>query len=208
MRMMPRAAPWQCALCMRIGHVELRLVRAQERLRLNWAWKLSIIYTWLVKTLHKMLLLLNFLLLSSCALRFYCTLTSLLSLSQCCQPSAAFSTRLRKTCTLRRTSHIVLPFLDCQEAPFFPVLHKCIRELVHVTHEFIYVYVSANWHSWAWQTRTYVHCENRSLIQSLALMCSAIICSTFTMHVQWCEMKPKEGKKAESLGIGPQGSLA
>ena len=37
MRMMPRAVPCQCALCMRIGrHVELRcqkLVTAQEQLR-------------------------------------------------------------------------------------------------------------------------------------------------------------------------------
>ena len=31
--------------------------------------------------------------------------------------------------------------------------------------------------SWVWQTRTYVHCENSSLIQSLALMRSAIIAS-------------------------------
>ena len=66
----------------------------------------------------------NFLLFSSCPLSFYCTLTSLLSLSQCRQPSAAFSTRLHKTRTLRRTSRVVLPFLDCQEAPFFPVLGK------------------------------------------------------------------------------------
>ena len=69
-------------------------------------------------------LLLNFLLFSSCPLSFYCTLISLLSLSQCRQPSAAFSTRLRKTRTLQRTSRVVLPFLDCQEAPFFPVLYR------------------------------------------------------------------------------------
>ena len=40
-------------------------------------------------------LLLNFLLFSSCPLSFYCTLTSLLSLSQCRQLSATLSTRLR-----------------------------------------------------------------------------------------------------------------
>ena len=37
-RMMPHAAPCQCALHMRIGHVELgcqKLVRARERLQLN-----------------------------------------------------------------------------------------------------------------------------------------------------------------------------
>ena len=41
-------------------------------------------------------LLLHFLLFSSCPISFYCALTSLLSLSQCHQPLAAFSTRLRK----------------------------------------------------------------------------------------------------------------
>ena len=58
MRMMPRATLCQCALRMRVGHVELRrqkLVRARERLQLNRAWKVSIIYTWLVKTLHNVL---------------------------------------------------------------------------------------------------------------------------------------------------------
>ena len=57
-------------------------------------------------------------------LSFYCTLTSLLSLSQCHKPSAAFSTRLRKTRTLQRSNRIVLLVLHCQEAPFFPVLHR------------------------------------------------------------------------------------
>ena len=130
MRMMPRATPCPCTLRMGIGHVELRcqkLVGAQERLRLNRAPKVSIIYTWLVKTLSTAcFLLLHFLLFTSCSLSFYCTLTSLLSLSQCCRPSAVFSTRLRKTrtCMLRRTSCVVLAVLDCQEAPFFPVLHR------------------------------------------------------------------------------------
>ena len=58
MRIMARAAPCQCALRMRVGHVKLRcqkLVRAQERLWLNRASKVSIIYTWLVKTLHNVL---------------------------------------------------------------------------------------------------------------------------------------------------------
>ena len=123
MRMMPCAALCQCALHTREGHVELRcqkLVRARERLhRLNRASKVSIIYTWLVTTLHNVL---SFFALS--LVLFYCTLTSLLSLSRCRQPSAAFCTRLRKTLTLRRTSCIVLPVLDCQEAPFFSVLHR------------------------------------------------------------------------------------
>ena len=45
-----RAVPVRmCALRMRVGH------GAQERLRFNRAWKVSIIYTWLVKTLHSVL---------------------------------------------------------------------------------------------------------------------------------------------------------
>ena len=43
---------------------------------------------------------LGFIWFSSCPLGFFCTLTLLLSLSQCCQPSAAFSTQLCKTRTL------------------------------------------------------------------------------------------------------------
>ena len=39
--------------------------------------------------------------------------------------------------------------------------------------------VRANWHSWVWRThmyvRTHIHCENRFLIQSLMLICSAIM---------------------------------
>ena len=52
-----RAAPVMCALHMRVGYVEQALadVRAQERLRLNRTWKVSIIYTWLVKTLNSVL---------------------------------------------------------------------------------------------------------------------------------------------------------
>ena len=99
------------------------------------------VYIWLVKTLHNMhlaceaslhnvLFLLHLIWFSFCLLGFFCTLTSLLSLSQCHQPSAAFSTRFHKTCTctLRRTSRTVLPVLHYQEAPFFPVLdlhHQC-----------------------------------------------------------------------------------
>ena len=49
-----------------------------------------------------------FLLFSSCPLSFYCTLTSLLSFSQCRKLSAAFSTRFRKTRTLWRTNCVVL----------------------------------------------------------------------------------------------------
>ena len=44
----------------------------------------------------------------------------------------------------------------------------------------------ANWHSRVWQTRTfvrtYVHCKNRSLIQSLAIIRSAITCTNGLAH--------------------------
>ena len=124
-----------------------KLFRAQQQLRFNWTWKVSIIYSWLVKTLHNVL--------------------------------AAFSTWLWKTCKLWRISHVVLPVLHYQEAPFLSVLHDLLgirypRVSVHVTHKFLCRDVSTNWHSWAWQTRMYVHmqvhCENRSLIQSHTLM--------------------------------------
>ena len=72
MRMMPRATPCRCTLRMRIGHVELRcqkLVGAQERLRLNRAWKVSIIYTWLVKTPQRALFFWTF----SCSARLFST---------------------------------------------------------------------------------------------------------------------------------------
>ena len=92
------------------------------------------VYIWFVKTLHNVYLacedspqhaffLLHFILFSSCLLDFFCTLTSLASLSQCRQPSAAFSTQLHKTRTLWRTSRTVLCVLHCQEVPFFPALN-------------------------------------------------------------------------------------
>ena len=120
-----RAAPVRmCALRMRVGH------GAQERLRLNRTWKVTIIYTWFVKTLHGVLSSFALSLVLACPLSFYCTLTSLLSLSQCRKPSAAFSIRLRKTRTLRKTNRVVLPVLHCQEAPFFPVLYRQARHPV------------------------------------------------------------------------------
>ena len=143
--------------------------------------------------------LFHFLLFSFCPLSFYCTLTLLLSLSQCHQPLAAFSTRLCKMHTLWRTSRVAYQELMSGEAVMssettsplisswsYPssIVKKHLSSLsrlgiqyspvsVHVTCEFLCVHVSANWHSWVWQTRTYVHCKNRSLIQSLGLMCLA-----------------------------------
>ena len=103
---------------------------------------------------------------------FYCklTLSLLLSLSQYRQPLVVFSTRLHTTRTLQRTSRVVLlmasGILGCQwtwRDAWVP-LHAC----------------ECNWHSLAWQTHTYEHCENRSLIQSLALMRSGI--TTMDLH--------------------------
>ena len=59
---------------------------------------------------------------------------------------------------------------------------------VHVTHEFLSVHMNANEceidiPERDRYARTYVHCENRSLIQSLALMRSAI--STTTNSTGW-----------------------
>ena len=111
--------------------------------------KVSIIYTWLVKTLHNVpsSFAISLVLYCPLGLGLFCTLTLLLSVSQCRQPSAAFSTRLHKTRTLRRTSRAVLPVLHCQEMLFFPVLDPLSLHLVprprappssvHVTHEFL-----------------------------------------------------------------------
>ena len=107
---------------------------AQEALRLNRTWKVSILYTWLVDDSTTCFSILHFIYFSSCLLGFFCTLTSLLSLSQCRQPSAPFSTQLRKTCMLWRNSRNVLRVLHCQEAPFFPCPQPPLS--VHVTHEF------------------------------------------------------------------------
>ena len=112
----------QRALRMRIGHVD----EMSERSRTTTVESS-------MKSEHNLYLacedsttcifLLSFLLFSSCPLSFYCTLALLLSLNAA-RPSAAFSTRFCKTHMLRRTSRIVLPFLNCQEVPFFLVLYR------------------------------------------------------------------------------------
>ena len=72
-------------------------------------------------------------------------LCSLLSLSQCHQPLAAFSTQLRKTRTLQMASSAVLRILHCQEAPFFFVLHRHLnRQCMWCMSSWAYVHVSAN----------------------------------------------------------------
>ena len=74
---------------------------------------------------HPYIFVLGFIWFSSCPLGFFCTLTLLLSLSQCRQPSAAFSTQLRKTRTLRcpprpplsRSAVLACPWLASSPGP-------------------------------------------------------------------------------------------
>ena len=102
MRMMPHAAPCQC-VCAH-AHVDgpcgagvtNSLVQTQEGL-LESNLKLSVFIPGLWRLSTTCFVLLHFLLFSSCRLGFFCTLASSLSLSQCRQLSAAFSTRFHKT---------------------------------------------------------------------------------------------------------------
>ena len=115
MRMMPHAVPCEW--------VSPRRTMVESNMKaLSGLWRLSTMCFFL----------LHFIWFSSCPLGFFCTLTSLLSLSQCCQPSAAFSTRLCKTRTLWRNS--------------------CTWHMSFWACTWVQV-VSASWHSWAWQTR-------------------------------------------------------
>ena len=116
MCMMPRAAPVRmCAMCMQVGHVEqMSEISKSSRTTTVESNMKSEHNLYLACEDSRVFFFCTFLLFfSSCSLSFYCTLTSLLSLSQCRQPSAAFSTRLCKTRTLRRTNRSVLPVLPC-----------------------------------------------------------------------------------------------
>ena len=142
MRIMPHAVPCEWA---------------QKGLRLNRTRKCT---SGLCRLSMMCFFLLHFIWFSSCLLGFFfCTLTSLLSLSQCRQLSAVFSIQLRKTCTLWRISRAVLRVLHYQEAPSFPVLdlhRQCTWCMSFWACTWVRT-VSTNWHSWAWQTRTYAH---------------------------------------------------
>ena len=143
MRMMPRTAPCQYALRMWIGcHVELRCQELE--LKNDYGLQLNCMS---MKSEHNLYLTLHNV-LSSFKLSLVLILPSYLLLyidfvafSFSMPPSATFSTRLCKTRTLRKTSRIVLPFLDCcSSLSSGQAQYKCIRyprELVHVTHEFI-----------------------------------------------------------------------
>ena len=112
MRIMPRTAPCQCAFRMRVVHVKLRcqkLVRARERLWLNRASKVSIIYTWLVKTLFlpsQLLLYIDFVTFS---------MPPTVSCVQYSTPQNTYIAEHQPRCPT---------VLNCQEAPLFPVLHR------------------------------------------------------------------------------------
>ena len=151
MHMMPRVMPCQCALRMRINHVEMRCQKLIVRALLKSTMVESSMksehnfYPACEDSLQRAFFFWTF----SCSLLALLAstvhnLTSLLSLCQCRQPSAAFSTRLRKTRILWRAvrgtimaearAHTetdkdcsqeaaggdkrlcdVLPFLDCQD---------------------------------------------------------------------------------------------
>ena len=155
MHMMPRATPCQCTLCMWVGHVELRcqkLVRARERLRLNQAWKVGIIYTWLVKTLHNVpssfaLSLVRFLPSQLLLYIDFVTFSFSPPTVGCVQYSTPQNTYVvedQPRCPTRPrwSRSTVLP-----SPPSLGQAYQCIqypRESVHVMHEFINVHVSAN----------------------------------------------------------------
>ena len=136
-----------------------KLVRAQEQLRLNRTWKVSIIYTWLVKTLDN--------LISSFALSLILFVSTVHWL-RCFLFLNATNRRLRSVHD--STEHIRCGGPAALSYPSAIVKKRSSslssiarlgirypRMSVHMTHEFLWVHVSANWHSWAWQTRTYVH---------------------------------------------------
>ena len=196
MRMMPCAALCQCALRMWVGHVELRfqkLVRARERLQLNWAWKVSIIYTWLVKTLHNVLLL-----------HFSCSLLALLASTVhwlCCFLFLNAANR-RLHSVLDSAKHVCSGGPAALSYPSLIVKKRrsslssiarlgisahlvSISPWVNARDAWVHT-ATCMWaqigHFWVWQTRTYLHCENRSLIQNLTLMHLAI---TLTPRLSW-----------------------
>ena len=118
------------------------LVRAQGGLQLNWTWKWAQFTPGLWRLSTTCFFLLHFLSFS-CLLGLFCTLTLLLSLSQCHQQSPAFSTqhvRCGGLATLSSTSSIVKK--RCSSL----ARHACPRppSSVHMTQEFLSVHMSAN----------------------------------------------------------------
>ena len=127
-------------------------------------------HNWLVKTPQRASFFCTFS-FSSSPLSFYCTLTSLLSLSQCHQPLAAFSTRLCKY--VRCGGPATLSYLSSMvKKPCPPSLGQAWHPVSScVSARDAYVPLHAHEHKLTFlsvrHVRTYIHCENRSLIQSL-----------------------------------------
>ena len=117
---------------------------------------------WLVKALHNILYLVLFLASFVHWLRCF----HFMSLTVGCIQ--------HKTRTLRRTCRAVLHVLHCQEAPFFPVidlLRRCTWHMSFWARACTWVQIDIPERDR--HVHTHVHCEDKSLIQSLTLMHSA-----------------------------------
>ena len=180
-------------------------VRAQERLWLNRAWTVSLIYTWLVKTIHNVF--------SSFSCSLLALITSTVHWPWCFLFLNAANRRL--CLVLDSAKHIHCGGPAVLSYPSSIVKKRCsslssiarLGILAHPVSSWVsardaWVHlrvVSANWDSWAWrQTCTYiqnVHWENRSFIQSLALMRLA----TSHLSLKACHMAEMETKCQCSL---------
>ena len=117
------------------------------------------------------------------SISFYGGLIYLLFLLLSRQPSAAFSTCL---CTwlhkyVRREGPAALPSLSSGGDLKLTFLSKLTFPSMTDMYACTYVRTHARTYACT-QVRTHVHCENRSLIQSLALMRSATSCAHNTKH--------------------------
>ena len=135
--------------------------------------EVSIIYTWLVKTLHNVLssFVLSLVLVLPSKLLLYldfsfsmlqtvgCVLYSILQNAYVAEDQPRFP-----TCPpLSRSA--VLPCPPSQAATLgIPVLCQYTWHMSSVTYEFRNV---CNWHSWVWQTWTYVRTYIRTYIRTL-----------------------------------------
>ena len=137
-----------------------KLVRAQERRRLNRTWKVSIFYTWLVKTPQRAFFFCTF----SCSclaliastvqwLRYYLYLNAANHRLHSVLNSAKY-VRCGGPATLSYPSSIVKKCRSSLSSIARHPVFLCVN--AHMMHEFLCVHVSANWPFWVWQTRTYV----------------------------------------------------
>ena len=149
-----RAAPvHMCALRMRVG------LGAQERLQLNRTWKVSIIYTWLVKTFHSVLF-------SFCT--FSCSRPALLASTvpwlRCLLFLNAANHRLRSVLNSAKRVRCRGPTALFYWSSIVKNRRSSLSSIIRLgiwysparDVEFLCIHASANWHSRAWQTRTYI----------------------------------------------------